>query len=899
MTSRTRTGLARYIRLLLSFYPRDFRHTMGPDLETVYLDRFQAEYRHRGYWGVVRYSALALAHAIRDGLLERLPSAHRGRRPNRRIAGGRWLADARYALRGLVKRPAFLIISVVTLGLGIGASTTIFSVVNAVLLRPLPYPNSHELVAIGFRVPGFDRLGSVAWRVAQAFDQRSETLASLATVRGYEADIAPDADYPEAERLWAASVSSGFFSVLGTRPMLGRAFVSEEDVSPTARVIILSHQAWRDRWGADSTIVGESVVVNNEPHQVVGVMPPDFTPPEGLGLARVDVLFPALAAVADRRYDNYQRGYFQVVGRLGPDVSAQESQTELATIHAALGQEVEAVQEGAVEVLQLRTLTEAGSGRTLWPLFGAVTMLLIIGSVNVINLFLARATSRRRELAVRIALGASRGDIIRQLLIESVSVALAGGALGLLLAGAGVEAIAAWGNPGDLPRLAEVNLDARVLMFAMGVALLTGALIGLVPALRSGTIQQEILREAAGQATASRSTHRFRSGLVVAQTAIALVLLVGAGLMINSFVRLTSVDPGFEPDGVLVAHMLIPRSQFSGQQAGIALRRQVLERVRALPGVHSAASTLTLPIDGFPGKGSMRFTLEAASDEEVEVGALSWVGPGYFATIGIALQPGGRSFTEDDVTRDDVLMVNRSFERAYWPDGSIVGQRIKMGPAEAETTWNTIIGVVDDVRGASLATRQAPAIYFPDASMIIGPPLIIVIKTEGDPLALAPAVRSIIGEVAPSIPIGRLETLQQHVARSVTAPRFYTSLLGGFAAAGLLLAVVGIYGTLSYMVGQRTREMGVRLALGATPSQVLHLVVRHGLTLGLLGILLGGGGAIIASRSLSGFLYEVTPLDPWTYAVVALTLAAAALVATLAPALRATRIDPVAALKAE
>jgi putative ABC transport system permease protein len=898
MTERMRAGLARYIGLLLSFYPRDFRRTMGPDLELVYLDRFAAEYRRYGSWGVVRYSVLALGHAVRDGLLERLHE-NRERGPDRWFRNSPWLADTRYAVRGLVKRPAFLIISVVTLGLGIGASTTVFSVVNAVLLRPLPYPNPSELVAIGFRLPDFDRLTQVAWKVAQTFEDQAGSVTHVATIRGSEADIEPDADHPYATRLGAASVSSGLFPALASYPILGRTFTQVEDNTPDARVVILSYEAWTRRWGADSGLVGRSVVVNGEPYEVVGIMPQGFVAPEGLGLAGVEVLFPALVAVVDRPYDNFLRGYFRVVARLAPAQTSDRAQAELRTLHAELEAEHgDQVQTGRAVVTPLRDLTVAGAGQTLWPLFGAVVLLLVIACGNVVNLFMARATSKRREIAVRTALGAGKSDVIRPMALESMLVALLGAGLGMAMAYVGVAALSAW-SPGDLPRLAEVALDLRVAAFASALALVTGALVGLAPALRSLTIHQDALREAAGRTTSTRSANRVRAVLVVAQTSIALVLLIGAGLMIHSFSRLMAVDPGFEPEGVLVAHIHLPRALRESQEQGLALRQTLMERLRALPGVISVSTTVGLPLDGFAGKGHMPLTMESAPERQIEVGALNWVGADYFTTMGMQIEPGGRPFTEGDITRYDVLLVNRSFARAFGTTGDIVGEQIKMGPADAPTDYRTVIGVVGDVRGASLASRQGPAIYYPDNAGLSGPPLILVIKSDQDPTALAPAVRAIIGEVAPSAPLGRLETLQHHVARSVTAPRFYTLLLGGFAGAALVLAVVGIYGTLSYMVGQRTREVGVRIALGAAPGTVLRMVVGHGAALGAAGIIIGIAAAAAVSRALGNFLFEVTPLDPRTYLLAAGSLAVAVLLASLAPARRATRVDPIEALRSE
>lgn len=884
----------RIVSLLLLAYPSGFRRRFGDDLTLTYLDRFRAAGKSgvlSSLWLMIR----ATGHAVRDGLLERFDS----RRNQNRGRRGRsiWLRDLRVAIRSLLRRPSFTGIAVGTLGIGMGATIAMFSVVDSVLLSPLPYPASGELVTVGMRLPGIDRPISVAWRTALAFGERSGALEHLATIRGYQADVDPDAANPDATRLWAASVSSGFFPVMGTYPVLGRTFTSAEDASPEARVIVLSHEVWSRRWGSDSTLVGRTMVVNGESYEVIGVMPPGFLPPEGIGLTEVDVWFPALAAVADRPYDNHRRGYFRVLARLAPGQSAERATAELVSIHSALSAEFEEVQQGEPVATPLFDATTAGAGGTLWPLFGAVVLLLTIACGNVVNLFLARATTMRRELAVRIALGASRAEVIRPLAFESLLVAVAGAALGLLLARGGVGLISSL-QSGDLPRLAEVSLDFRVAAFAVGLALVSGALVAVVPGLRSLSVQRDALGEATGRTTAVRSTNRIRSVLVVAQTSLALVLVVGAGLMINSFARLLAVDPGFEPEGVLVAHIHMPRRYRESQQEGLALRQALLERVRTLPGVTSATSTIGLPLDGFEGKGHMEMTIESSPSLEIEVGSLNWVGPDYFATLGTALLPGGRGFNSDDVVKDDVVIVNQSFVREFWAGREILGERIKMGPADAPTQYRTVIGVAGDVKGATLASEQGAAVYYPDDGGLAGPPLILVVKSD-EPEVLAPAIRALVRELAPSAPLGRLETLSAHVARSVTSPRFYSLLVGGFAATALLLSVVGIYGTLSYMVGQRTREMGVRIALGATPGMVMRLVAGHGAAIGVVGIILGVVASAAVSGVLTGFLFQIEPLDPWTYlasaGLLALTVAAAALV----PARNATRVDPVVSLRSE
>jgi len=747
-------------------------------------------------------------------------------------------------------------------------------------------------------IPEFEGWGGLAWRLADAV--RRDGAWEAATVRGHQADLAPDAQNPAAVRIPAAGVSGNFFTIMGTRPALGRTFTFAEDATPTSRVAVLSDALWHRRWGGDSTILGRSIRINGEPTEVIGILPPGFHPPEALSMGRVDLYVPATVPVEGRDWDNYQRGYFRLVGRLAPGVTVAGLQTETRRIHDAIREDLADVQRGSIVVYPLRDVTLGDAHRTLLPLFAAVALLFVIACANVINLFLARATGRRRELALRTALGATRADLLRHLMLEGLVVALTGAALGLGLAVVGAAALKAW-NPGDVPRLAEVAIDVRTVAFAAAVTVATGILIGAVSGLRTGGAGdgRSVLQDAGPLATAGRQTGRLRDGLVLGQTAIAVTLLVAAGLLINSFLRLASIDPGFVPDRLAVAEVLLGRAYATDPDRGLAFRRHVLATLAARPEVVSASVALGLPLDGFGGKGELPFTLEQAPDHDIQIGGLHWVGPRYFATMGIPVAPGGREFTSDDLGQRRVVMVNQSLVDAYATSGALVGQRIKMGPPDAPTPWYTIIGVAGDVRGGDLAAGQGPALYYPDAAGVFGPPLFVLAKTSGPAGSALPDLRGAIGDADPAVVVNRVEPMSDYVSRSLTSPRFYTLLLSVFAGAALLLAVVGIYGTLAYMVGQRTREMGIRIALGASPAAVRRLVVRHGLLLALGGIVVGLGLALGGARFLDRFLYGVGPVDLPTYAGVVVVLSLSALIAMQSPARRATRVDPVTALKVD
>ena len=896
----------RLLVALLRVYPSSFRRSVGTDLVATYRDRCRDEWMSGGWIGLVRYWTRTAISVAKDGMLERL--AERGRTSTPKSKPQRMdslLQDLHYTIRAFARRPAFFLVALITVALGIGSTTTIYSVVDGVLFRALPYPDADRLVQLGALFPGRVRMSPISLLNLRDWQERNTAFESLAAERWVDLDISGDA---HPERFAGAGVTSNFFPLLGTAPLIGRSFTEAETRSEQSRLAILSHRLWQRRWGGDPSIVGQSVTLNAERFTVIGVMPADFRGPEAFRLHVTDVWVPLLVSVIGRDYSGRGRGYFTVVGRLKPDVGLLEAQSSMDVLTAALAEEYPEANTRRGEIIETRVVplydqTVGTIGRTLTILLAAVGFLLLIACANVANLFLARATDRRRELAVRTALGASRGRLFRQLLTESVVLAVAGGALGVGVAYVGVSAFTNF-SPGDVPRIGEIAVDLPILGFALALSLVTGILVGLAPAVQSSNIDSNAaIKEGAGHLS-SKHTSRLRNGLVVAETALALVLLIGAGLLVNSFVRLINVDPGFEPDGVTIVQIYDGLGYRRSQSTALTLRRDLNARVEAIPGVQSVAFSLGLPLSGGGSKGIIPVEVEGREDR-VGLGTLTWVSPDFFETFGMQMAPGGRDFLPSDINLysdpDDhaitaVAIVNDAFAREAWPGADPIGRRVRT-PGGAFGV--TVIGVVNDITRSGLDTPDTPTMYFVDQAGVIGPALFMVVKSDVDFTALAPTLRRAIRDVDAELPIGRLSTMDAQIADSVTAPRFYTLLLSSFAAVALVLAAVGIYGTISYTVGQRTREIGVRMALGADATNVLHMVVREGLVLSAMGIAIGLAGALLLSRTLASFLFGVTTTDPTTFTVVSLILLVVAVAACYFPARRAASLDPATTLRSE
>jgi putative ABC transport system permease protein len=821
---------------------------------------------------------------------------------------GRWLwwdhlvQDLRFGLRTLAKNPSFTAVAVLTLALGIGANTAIFSVVNAVLLRPLPFPAPDELVRVVSvrlreNVPDNASYPDFAdWRAQNhVFERMAAFHADSFTLTGQG----------EAAHIPGAIVSADLFSLLSARPALGRTFLPEEDNLGAAGgglVVILSYRLWQERFGADPGIVGRTIELDNRSFTVVGVMPAGFQFPIQAEPIDFWTTF-AVEFIAPTGGQSMaeQRGahYLDVVARLKPHVSGTQAQAEMRTIVNALNKQYpENAPRGVRIVPELDQLV--GDVRpALLVLLAAVGCVLLIGCANVANLLLARAAARQKEMAVRGALGAGRGRIIRQLLTESLLLASVGGTLGTALALWGIHAVVGL-VPEDIPRLAGIHLDGSVLVFTILLSLLTGILFGLAPALQvSRPNVMESLKEGGRGLADSLHRSHMRSFLVVFDMAVAVVLLVGAGLLIQSFWHLQRVDPGFNPHRILTFKIDLPYTRYEGVHQTQFFQQAVM-RLNRLPGVRSASLVLPLPLDGDEIDTSFDIEGRHAVRADQPRTNYSWTEPGYFRTLGIPLLR-GRDFTErDDLKATPVVIINETLARNFFPHRDPIGLRIKPGISNGykESPMREIVGVVGDVKLNGLTAPAGPQVYVPVAQSPLGN-MIVVVHTEIDPLSVAPTVRKEVAAMDKDLPIYGVKTLDQYLGESVAQPRFDTSLVGIFAALALALAAVGLYGVVSYSATLRTHEIGVRVALGAQKGDVLELVVGQAFKLALIGVAIGIAGALMLTRFLSSLLYGVRPTDPLTFIAVSMILTSVALMAGYIPARRATKVDPLVALRYE
>ncbi len=797
--------------------------------------------------------------------------------------------DIRYGARQLLRSPGFTSVAVLTLALGIGANTAIFSVVNAVLLRPLPFPEPDQLVLITEN--NLSR-GWTSFAVSPAnyldWQRQAQTLQSMASFRGAGFNVSGGT---EPERVIAAQVSASFFNVLGVSPLLGRTFTEEEDRPGHGRVVVLGHGFWQTHFAGDPQIVGKTVLLSGESYEVIGVMPPDFRTP-----GQTQVWAPA--AFTERQVQQRGSHYINVIARLKPEVSLEQARAELVAVAKRLEAQYPETNTGwSTNVNTLHQQVVGSVERPLKVLLAAVGFVLVIACANVANLLLARAAGRQREIAIRTALGAGRLRLVRQLLTESVLLGLAGGALGLLLAFWGIDLLRAL-NPGTIPRASGIGVDRWVLLFTTGVSLLTGFLFGLAPALACSHMEVgESLKEGGRTASVGRGRQRLRQGLVVVETALALVLLVGSALLLRSFARLQGVDPGFRADNLVLALVNLPQSKYPTDAQEVAFYRQVLERVRARPHVLGAAVSTTPPLSGSDFVLSFRTEAqEGLPPQDLLSANYGAVSADYFRVLGIPLLE-GRAFTNQDVEgMPRVAVINQTMARRIFPNQSPIGKRIRIGVNGS--IWREIVGVVGDVRHYELGDEPTMQMYEP-YSQQSWPTMMILVKTESEPHAFVPMLRSEVLAVDKDQPLGVVRTGEEILAQSVAQPRFRTVLLGLFAFLAALLAAVGIYGLMAYSVLQRTHEIGVRRALGAQPRDIIRLLLRQGMALMLVGLAAGLAGAFVLTRFLEGMLFGVTARDPMTFGGVPLLLAAVALLACWMPARRAARVDPMVALRYE
>ena len=814
------------------------------------------------------------------------------------------LQDLRYGLRMLMKHPGFTLVAVLTLALGIGANTAIFSVVNAIVLRPLPFAEPDRLVQVWETMPGNDRRwvapgNFIDWRnQAQAFEQ----------IAGYANANLNLTGEGEPERLTGAAVTDNLFSTLGVKAAKGRTFLPEDVLREDGRVAVLSDGLWQRRFGADPNIVGKNLLLDDKSYTVIGVMPEGFGFPAQAEIwvlgTRGSAVPPSLTAQFPKSDLTTERDIhiYSAVARLKPNATLEQAQSEMSAIASRLAQAYPETNGGlGVNVIRLHQQIVGGVQSLLFILLGAVAFVLLIACTNVANLLLAHATERERELAIRLALGAGRFRLIRQMLTESMLLSLTGGAIGLLLAMWGVDLFVGL-SPGDIPRLSEIGVDGRLLGFTLLISLVTGVGFGLLPALQATRLDpQHALKEGGTKATEGRRRRRARNLLVVSEIALAQVLLIGAGLLIVSFMRLQAVDPGFNPSNLLTARMSLSVTKYSDQNKKIAFYNQVLERLQAIPGVRSAGLVMNLPLSG--SNMNRGFLVEgrpeAKPDENVSVD-YQVTSPGYFSTMEIPIIK-GRAFTELDTEgRPRVAIINEIMARKYFPGEDPIGKRIAFGEANKEESWRTIVGVAGNVRHASINEQPFPGAYTPYAQdRESWSRIALVLRANGNPESLAAAVRKEISAIDPQQPVSNIQTMEQLMAASIKRPRFIMLLLGLLASIALALSVVGIYGLISYSITERTHEIGVRMALGAQAGDVLRMVVGQGLKLILVGLTIGVAGAFALTRLMSSLLFGVSTVDPVTFLGVSALLAMAALLACYIPARRATRVDPMVALRYE
>ena len=807
------------------------------------------------------------------------------------------IQDLRYAIRTLGKSRGLAAVAVIALALGIGANTAIFSVVNAAMIRPLPFKDPDRLVMVWEHNRNRNRAQNVVnpanymdWQ-----DQNTvfEGMAVLFDTRYNLTDV------DDPEEIPAQLVTTNFFNLLGVSPALGRAFEKDDEMPDRDSIVILSHALWQRRFGSDPSITGKTIKLNGNVFTVIGVMPPDFQffiKNGSLTGNQPELWSPAIFRPSDRRRSGR---YMTVVARLNPGVTRDQAQAEMNSIGNALEEQYPEFNKGwGVNIVPLREQFFGEIRTALWVLVGAVSFVLLIACANVANLLLARAASRQKEIALRTALGAGRARIIRQLLTESVLLAAVGGVLGLLLAMWGVDLLLAL-SPKDLPSLKGVGINYQVLGFTLLVSLATGLIFGLVPALEASRPNlNETLKEGGKGAGSGTRSHRMRDVFVVAEVALALVLLIGSGLMIKSFLRLQSVNPGFSTDNLLTVRLLLPESKYREDRQRITFFREAVARIGALPGVRSAGAVNFLPFTG-PGAATS-FIIEGrpapAPGQKPTVDSRV-CDPNYFRTMGIPLIS-GRIFSEKEATEvSHVVVINEAMKRNYFPDEDPIGRRITISMSN-EPVPSEIIGIVGDVKHAGLDIEPRAMAYWPHPELAYSF-MTLVARTEGDPMSLASSVQREVQALDKDQPIADVHTMEQLLSASVARARFSTLLLGVFAGVALLLAAVGIYGVMSYSVTQRTHEIGIRMALGASRGDVMGLVVRQGMTLALVGVGLGLGAAYALTRVMSSLLYGVSVTDPVTFIAISLVLTGVALAANLVPARRATRVDPMIALRYE
>jgi putative ABC transport system permease protein len=793
--------------------------------------------------------------------------------------------DLRYASRQLRSNPGFTIVTILVLALGIGVNSSLFAVINGVLLRPLPFPHPGDLVQIWESNPSQGKLQEVLSPYNFVdWQKQSSTIAEMA-VYGYESFALITGTDPQ--RMPGVLVSSRFFEVFGVKPILGRTF-SADDERPESHSVVLSYGAWQGRFHGDPNVAGKPVTLNGEPFTVIGVMPDAFQFPEAStelwGTPAFD-----LNAIGRGHHGSFG------VGRIKRGVALSQTQAEMTTIARRLEQQYPGTNRGStVSLVPLQEEMVGGFRRALFLLWGAVTLVLLIGCANVAHLLLARSVSRQKEFAIRTALGAGRPRLIRQLLTESTILAVAGGLLGLALSPWGIQLLMAGGGR-IVPRTQGIHVDGQVVAFTTVACLITAIIFGLIPAFRASRVDLAAAVKRSGWDAPSGGSYRLRSVLVVSELALSVMLLIGAGLLMKSLWQLQHVDPGFDARNVLSMRLSLPESQYTGSRERAVLYQELVDRIQALPGVEGAAATNDLPFGG--SRSGTSFDIDGLPPVPGESRHSDYrtVSSGYFNLMRIPLLK-GRAFIEADNRREAprVVIINEALLDRYWRNANPVGQRLILHDKSYE-----VIGVVGNVRHDDLTASGTAEIYVSQYQGNAPPWTFFAIRCGPRIASLIPAIRNAVREVAPAEPVYDIRTMPERLSQSIAPQRFNALALAVFASFALLLATIGIYGVVAFSVERRTHEMGIRMAVGAQPVDVLLLVVRQGVTLGLLGIALGVAGALVAGRIIGSMLYGTAAADPPTYLFVSLTFLAISLLASYVPARRAARLDPMVALRWE
>jgi putative ABC transport system permease protein len=871
----------RRFRMLLRLLPAEFRGDFGPEMEEVFAaQRAEAE-RHGDKMGMLR-----LWWETAKGIFTTAPREHLSM----------LLQDSRFALRMMGKNMGFTVAAIVVLGLGIGANTAIFSVVNAVLLKPLPYQHGDRLLALRQRTPRSGALDLVV-SVPELMDYRRQNRSLDGLVEYHNMQFIL-LGRSEPEQVETGVVSWNFFDLFGVQPLVGRRFAPDDEKEGAPAVLLLSYEYWQRSFGGDPTVVGKIFRMNDKPHTVIGVLPPFPQYPQ-----ENDVYMPSTACPfrsARQMIESRQGRMLRMFGRMKPGVKSTQAEADLSTVAASMQREFpKDYPEGSdlkVEATPLKTELTRDARPTMLLLLAAAGFVLLIACANVANLNLARMVRRERELGVRTAMGASRVRLFRQLLTESFLLALSGGALGLLLATSGLDLLTAF-VARFTPRAHEVHIDLAVLLFTLGVAMLVSVLTGTAPALARRQNLVTTLKEGGQQATLGTARGKMRGALIIAQVAVSFLLLIGAGLTVRSLINLQHVNPGFRPENILTVQISLDFARYTSNEKIASFFDSLLEKVQALPGVTSAAVAGVFPLDKSPAFNN-QYLVEGQQGNATDakpVAELNVVSPDYFRTLGVPLV-GGRIFDgRDRLDKPRVAIANQALAQHRWPAMDPLGRRVSIDNGK---TWTQIIGVIGDVREHGLDQQPEDLIYLPFAQYPQSSPSLVA-RTQGDPMNVARTAVQRLYEVDPNQPAGRIQSLEQLRADSIAAPRLTANLLGLFALLALAIAAAGISGVMALSVSQRTHEIGVRMAIGARPAEIVRMILRQGMGLAIVGVALGLGGALALASAVKSLLFGVTPTDPTTFALVAAALSAAAFAACYIPARRAAQVDPLRALRTE